>query len=197
MNTRGEANRRVRATKRALQNAMVELMKEKPVEAITVRELTELADVNRSTFYLHYADVYDLLDRMEDEAIDELGALLTAEAVMDFDENGYPMLVRVLNYLNQNHDRFIVLLGANGNKKALRRAAQTFAERLIEVWSGPGGLPRTKELEMAAWFAVEGAIGMMENQYGGQQLFEWSELVGFSAHITQAIHEMLKNAGPE
>lgn len=48
-------------TKKLLSNAFKELMKEKPVEKISIREITDLAGLNRQTFYYHFEDIYDLL----------------------------------------------------------------------------------------------------------------------------------------
>lgn len=67
MNSKGEANRSVRATRRRLCDALVSLLVQKPVRDITVRELTRLARVSRGTFYFHYRDIYELLDRLEQE----------------------------------------------------------------------------------------------------------------------------------
>jgi AcrR family transcriptional regulator len=54
-------DRRVRRTRKALQEALVGLMTEKGYEAVTVQEIIDRADVGRSTFYLHYTDKDDLL----------------------------------------------------------------------------------------------------------------------------------------
>ena len=53
----------------------MELLAEKSAKSISVRELTERADINRGTFYIHYRDVGDLLQRLEDEMADRLTAL--------------------------------------------------------------------------------------------------------------------------
>ena len=58
-------DRRVRRTRKQLRECLVTLLKQKKVQDITVRELTELADLNRGTFYLHYKDVFDLMDQMK------------------------------------------------------------------------------------------------------------------------------------
>lgn len=58
--------------------ALIQLLQEKPVEEITVRELTERADVNRGTFYSHYQNIYHMLEQVENELFDELGRLLDA-----------------------------------------------------------------------------------------------------------------------
>ena len=68
-------DRRVRKTKKQLRLALMELLAEKSAKSISVRELTERADINRGTFYIHYRDVGDLLQRLEDEMADRLTAL--------------------------------------------------------------------------------------------------------------------------
>ena len=51
-------DRRVRKTKTQLENGLAGLLREKAINEITVTELTERVDINRSTFYLHYRDIY-------------------------------------------------------------------------------------------------------------------------------------------
>ena len=53
-------DRRTQYSKRVIREALFELMQEKPLNKITVKELCERADVNRSTFYAYYTDIYDL-----------------------------------------------------------------------------------------------------------------------------------------
>ena len=65
-------DRRIKRTKMLLQNALVDLMLEKAVGKISVKELTQKADVNRSTFYLHYLDIYDMLEQMENEFVETI-----------------------------------------------------------------------------------------------------------------------------
>ena len=69
-------DRRVRRTRKQLRECLVTLLKQKKVQDITVRELTELADLNRGTFYLHYKDVFDLLEKTESELLDDFNQLV-------------------------------------------------------------------------------------------------------------------------
>ena len=69
-------DRRVRKTRQQLQHCLAVLLKEKKIQEITVREITEMADLNRGTFYLHYKDVFDLLEKVELELLDELDGTL-------------------------------------------------------------------------------------------------------------------------
>lgn len=65
-------DRRIKRTKMLLQKTLVDLMLEKEVGKISVKELTQKADVNRSTFYLHYLDIYDMLEQMENEFVETI-----------------------------------------------------------------------------------------------------------------------------
>ena len=58
-------DRRVRRTKKAMTDALAELMSEKPLGSISVREIAEKADINRGTFYLYYRDVYDMAAQLQ------------------------------------------------------------------------------------------------------------------------------------
>ena len=55
---------RIEKTERGIKNAFIELRSRKPLEKITVKELCESARINKSTFYAHYKDIYDLSDAM-------------------------------------------------------------------------------------------------------------------------------------
>ncbi len=75
MAVRNTEDRRVRKTKRQLRWALMKLLLEKELGRITVRDVAELADVNRGTFYAHYKDVGELLHQLEEELFRELTAL--------------------------------------------------------------------------------------------------------------------------
>ena len=56
-------DRRVKRTKKQLEKSLIQLLETKPIQDITVRELTELADINRGTFYLYYRDIFDMVSK--------------------------------------------------------------------------------------------------------------------------------------
>ena len=65
-------DRRIRKTKALLRSGLTDLMKQKPVNKITVKELADYVDINRGTFYLHHKDIFDLLSSIESELMQEL-----------------------------------------------------------------------------------------------------------------------------
>lgn len=60
---------RIERTRNSIINAFIELRAHKPLEKITIKELADLAYINKATFYSHYKDIYDLAEQLEDESI--------------------------------------------------------------------------------------------------------------------------------
>lgn len=75
MQTKPE-DRRVRRTRRLLKESLLELMKRKPFSEISVADIAEIADVNRATFYLHYANPMQLLQNIGEDLLTHAQALL-------------------------------------------------------------------------------------------------------------------------
>ena len=65
--TKKPEDRRVKRTKKALRDCLFQLLDEKTVEEITVKELTSMADINRSTFYFYYKDIDDMIMQIQNE----------------------------------------------------------------------------------------------------------------------------------
>ena len=65
--TKKPEDRRVKRTKKALRDCLFQLLDEKSVEEITVKELTTMADINRSTFYFYYKDIDDMIMQIQNE----------------------------------------------------------------------------------------------------------------------------------
>ena len=87
----GSKDHRVRVTQRLIREAFTGLLKQKPIQSISIKELCELAGVNRGTFYAHYQDIYDLRSRVEADmyrdVLTALSPLLQGEAQATQREN--------------------------------------------------------------------------------------------------------------
>ncbi len=105
---------RVKKTKKQLRLALMDLMSEKAKKNISVRELAERADINRGTFYIHYKDVSDLLQRLEDEMAERLSDMCRHHA-SNTEISSYPFLTDLYRFVLDNADLCRVLLGPNGD----------------------------------------------------------------------------------
>lgn len=63
---------RVQRTRKCITDTFMELRRKKPLEKITVKEISDAAMINKATFYNHFNSVFDLSDKLEDEAIDRV-----------------------------------------------------------------------------------------------------------------------------
>lgn len=75
----GERAARTAQTRGRIKAALIDLIGEKGFDALTVSDITRRAQINRGTFYLHFVDKYDMLEKLEDELIAHLGEALLAE----------------------------------------------------------------------------------------------------------------------
>lgn len=122
-------DRRVRRTKKLLFNSLTKLMLQKKINKISVTELTELADVNRSTFYLYYKDIYDMIDKIETEMFNELSAQLKKLYMPESTyENILSFFIYVFEFIRENSDFCKVLLGREGDSTFLNK----FKEAIID-----------------------------------------------------------------
>jgi AcrR family transcriptional regulator len=103
-------------TKKAFMDAFSELYSEKPIEKISVQEITDKAGYNRSSFYQHFRDVYDLLDYLEKDVLDfmhqrlQMGKGSVQEIITVFDEKGFYLNALFGDY---GGNRFLEKLKAN------------------------------------------------------------------------------------
>ena len=86
-----KVDRRVRKTKAQLRAGLARLMQKKSIKEITVKELVDEVDINRSTFYLHYSDIYQMLESIENELMDEIAQVIE-EHPLDLVQNGSCLL---------------------------------------------------------------------------------------------------------
>ena len=96
-------DRRIRKTKALLSQGLIQLMEEKEIRDISVKELTDLADINRGTFYLHYNDIYDLLIQMEDELFVEFNEILDRTMKDDGGEHSPREVLQEVFYFLERH----------------------------------------------------------------------------------------------
>jgi len=156
-----KVDRRVKYTKMLLKNSLVKLMAGTSISKISVKMLCEYADINRSTFYAHYTDQYDLLKQLEQEVIAELKKYITKDAFSKKSAQTIQSMNKILDYISKNADIFKVLLSENGNStfhKEFMILAQE--EILTDILSKPGVDERTSEYLQC--FAVTGALSIVQ-----------------------------------
>jgi len=155
MTTTTTIDRRVRRTREALFEALLELILEKGYERVTVQDLIDSADVGRSTFYSHYRDKEALLV----SGFDELRPAF--EAAVSGGES--PSLV-VFRHAAQYRHIYKVIAGKSGGQVIIRTLHRILADLYRESFSSrrPIGTEPKVPLDVAVEFVVSGLIGTLQ-----------------------------------
>ena len=125
-------------TKKKLRDAFMTLYKKNPIEKITVRQVSELAGVTRSTFYAYYDSVYAVLEAIEDELQEGLGTyfeqysggILERAALKPYDSS-----VKWFEYCHEHREYLLILLGPSGDPSfeyKLRKRLKVDINRMMD-----------------------------------------------------------------
>ena len=105
---------RTARTRQRIIDAFWELYRENSIDKITIKEITGGAGLYRSTFYEYFSDVYEILEKIEDDLIDQIHEIIPAVLGS---ENFEDAIGSLLSFYDSNGDRLAVLLGPNGSQR--------------------------------------------------------------------------------
>ncbi len=152
-------DRRTIKTKKALRDALAELLTKKELHKITVQEITNIADVNRVTFYRHFLDVYDLYDKTVQEIFIEIGLLILQLEKLQPDK----AFDELVSYIDQNHTVFKMIFCPNV-KSSIRFKFEKCIEGLflqLEAEKDGAG-PRDSKLAYYNRYRSHGCVAVLE-----------------------------------
>ena len=177
---KGRDDRRVRRTKQLLRSALLELLREKSVDQITVTELTEKADVNRGTFYGHYKDIFDMVEQLENEMFQEFSALLQAYPADALKHGLRPILRDVFAFLQRYGDMAAALLERDRDTRFLEQLKGMVAERVSLEWGRLYQFGNPREQAFCLSFLVGGVVGLIQSWLEGGRKETPEELAALS-----------------
>ncbi len=156
-----KTDRRVRRTKGLLQSSLLELMKTKPVNSITIKELVDFADINRSTFYLHYHSIYEILEEMEQDLLDQVCQVFDQYPDDYNEEDSFPFISAMLRIVFDNMETCNILLSPKYDtgftEKVQALLDQKVAERMQHVLGSD-----FKVSSYLSSFYIAGCMGMLQ-----------------------------------
>ena len=123
-------DRRVRKTKKALYDALAKLLMKKKLQNITIRELTDAADIHRATFYAHYQDIYDLYEQIENSVISELNTIVSNDPTHSYDG----LYVALIDFIYKNGVLCNMLMSGNGGLDFQKRVNQLLENNYLKIW---------------------------------------------------------------
>ena len=154
-------DRRVRRTKKLLTQALTQLLQEKQINEITVKELTDLADMNRGTFYLYYKDMFDMLEKIEDGMFEALDAIVSPHEHDDVSQQTKPILLDLFRFIEDNQEMCRVLLSPHGDMNFLHRLNEVVREKCLKAWPNIRKEKGEADFDYHYSFVVFGCAGII------------------------------------
>ena len=107
---------RIRYTRMVIEESFLELLRQKPAAKITVTEVCQKAQINRATFYKHYIDIPDLLEKLEEQLFTQIRSMFDSRPLQL-----QALLTDTLRYVRQEGGRYIVLGSDNGDPNLMTK----------------------------------------------------------------------------
>ena len=159
--TEKKEDRRVRRTKKLLTQALTQLLQEKQINEITVKELTDLADMNRGTFYLYFKDMFDMLEKIEDGMFEALDAIVSLHEHDDVSQQTKPILLDLFRFIQDNQEMCRVLLSPHGDMNFLHRLNEVVREKCLKAWPNIRKEKGEADFDYHYSFVVFGCAGII------------------------------------
>lgn len=151
-------------TKLLLKNSLTEILQTKSIQNVTIKEICEGADINRSTFYTYYGSQYDLLSDMKQEIFDEMQRQALTLQSGDPQERMLQTLEAHLIYTKENIRTFKAFSAGLGQEDYFlpKRVAEIILTPYIEFLARGRNFP-PEIYQRLFIFSTFGFVGIVKN----------------------------------
>lgn len=171
-------------TKANLKDAFWKLYTEKPIEKISIKQITDLAGYNRGTFYLYYEDVYDIFHQIEDELLNQIQNIIE-DSLLNNDTFDLSRQMGIIVELVQTHsDHVVYLLSEHGDPQFTKRLKEIIWP-LLNRYFVPSKDHSEYQMGLLAEFYLSGVLSAV---------IKWNE--NPQMDIDEFIHFMVRNIFP-
>lgn len=128
-------DRRVIRTKKAIRNAFAQLLSVKELDDITVKDIAELADINRKTFYSYYSGVHMILEETENEIVEDFEAAIRDLPPDKLVREPYLLFSRLSAIINADIDFYEPLMKVNRSSRLIAKVSEMLKQKVRESYA--------------------------------------------------------------
>lgn len=154
-------------SRRFIRQSFLELLKEKRLEKITVTDIVKRADINRSTFYAHYADVWALIEEIQQEFVEQSVSLLKGADFLSLLRDPIPFLKKWIEIANQNRVLYTILGKSSIATSSIEQFKLLLVEKAMNLPQIPEEIRQQKNYEIRINFFVGGIINVYQQYLVG------------------------------
>lgn len=166
-----KTDRRIRKTKAALRHGLAVLTQKKSIKEITVKELVEEVDINRSTFYLHYTDIYSMVSELENELLAQFRHAIDLYPPTSSEDEMCRFFEHIYNILADNREICIALVGENGDISFIRQVEDFVAGRIKKIFES-GMVKNIDDTKYVFDFCISGGMGLFKHWLSDENVLE-------------------------
>lgn len=182
-------DRRIKRTRRLLKQGLAELMQKKEFKDITVRDITDRMDLNRGTFYLHYTDTYDLLQRLESDVLEDVQAMIDEHSPEADSSSLAPVFEPILDYVVENRDICYALFINNATSNFMEKVQTLIYENGVSILHKRFSSVPDDKLEYLMSFITYGLLGLVKQWFGGGMTLPKRDIVAMADKLVTASAE--------
>ena len=189
-------DRRARRTRRLLKESLLEMMKQKRFSEISVRDVTDSADMNRTTFYLHYTDTTQLLQSMEEDLLTEAQMLVNAHIQETMADGSLrPVFEPILDFVVEHREVCTILFENNEVSQFAEHLQQLIHRNGTEVIRAWFQHMDDQQLSYLLRFITYGLIGLIREWFQKNMDLPKEELLVTAEFLVDgAASRLLKDA---
>ena len=152
-------------SKNSIKDAFLHLISNKDITQIRVREITDIANISKGTFYAHYSDIYNVLEDIENENIERLVSFLTENLHDSLIDDFTPFLSELFGYIQENDDIYGNLFKSNIAPVFLSKLQKVFVDYMMNDAKMVLKLKSNKEAKLYFSFIAVGTASLIHQHF--------------------------------
>lgn len=183
---------RVIKTKKAIRDALTQLLAEKDISQITIKDIAETAVINRKTFYNYYRDIYDVIDEIENELIAVFEPMLDDIDFSQDRENTYRIFQHLTDIINSDLEFYSHLIKLDRNTNLIPKLISALKRKLKSTFPGQLSL-NEQSLDTMVEYVISGMIAVYQNWFHSDHTQSLEEIArDVSALTFSSINGLIK-----
>lgn len=165
-------NKNALRSKALIRDAFLELLKEKHSVSISVTDIVKKADINRATFYAHYACIADLIEEFEDEIIKKLNSVLSEFSFQNFrtdpSKNLTRLLLEVSKFIDENLSTYKTIIENADTNEFINKLGDIFVQYFLNDETLPKEVRQSTRFLVNTYYVAGGISSVYLNWIKGK-----------------------------
>ena len=185
MSGKAEYRSAVRSRK-LIKQAYVELIKEKDIDKVTIKDVVTKADINRGTFYAHYTSVHAVSEQIGNEIVSALFEFLDEFKYTRIIENPLPFLMKIARFLEKDFEFYRLLINSQRSAALLNKLKTLFVDKILSDEKKMSAIKNKDQFMVCVDLFASGFVGLYQDWFNHKIKMSLDDL-------TLSFSEIMKN----